>query len=201
MPHKFGVHKVRPCAWNLSASNVEQQNLYWLFPSKWMNPTNQDSLPLKLLPFCYWHEYLDIIFLFKCAHGLIKSDILLEQFDSLTTTFNLRSTNNSIITYNIPKVRTLCHQNSYFVRVTRVWNTLPDELRKPDISFLTFKACLYNYYYSATLTVFDQDNMQTWKSVCVKCHKAGQLAGRKMFLIIVHCSPTKILAFGVVCSV
>ena len=51
--------------------------------------------------------------------------------------------------------------------------------KKPDMSFLTFKACLYNYYYSATLTVFDQDNMQTWKSVCVKCHKAGQLAGRK----------------------
>ena len=134
---------------------------------------------LKLLPLCYWHEYLDILFLFKCAHGLIKSDILPEQIDSLTTTFNLRSTNNSIITYNIPKVRTLCHQNSYFVRVSRVWNTLPDELRKPDMSFLTFKACLYSYYYSATLTVFDQDNMQTWKSVCVKCHKAGQLAGRK----------------------
>ena len=33
MPHKFEVHKVRPCAWNLSASNVEQQNLYWLFLS------------------------------------------------------------------------------------------------------------------------------------------------------------------------
>ena len=134
---------------------------------------------LKLLPLCYWHEYLDILFLFKCAHGLIKSDILPEQIDSLTTTFNLRSTNNSIITYNIPKVRTLCHQNSYFVRVSRVWNTLPDELRKPDMSFLTFKACLYNYYYSATVTVFNQDNMQTWKSVCVKCRKAGQLAGRK----------------------
>ena len=158
---------------------------------------------LKLLPLCYWHEYLDILFLFKCAHGLIKSDILPEQIDSLTTTFNLRSTNNSIITYNIPKVRTLCHQNSYFVRVTRVWNTLPDELRKPDISFLTFKACLYNYYHSATLTVFDQDNMQTWKSVCVKCHKAGQLAGRKkeiLFLIIVHCSPT-IIYISIWCCV
>ena len=115
---------------------------------------------LKLLPFCYWHEYLDILFLLKCAHGLIKSDILPEQIDSLTTTFNLPSTNNSIITYNIPKVRALCHQNSYFVRVSPVWNTLPDELRKPDISFLTFKACLCNYYYLATLTVFDQDNMR-----------------------------------------
>ena len=117
-------------------------------------------ITLKLLPLCYWHKYLDILFLFKCAHGFIKYDILPEQMDSLTTTFNLRSTNNSIITYNIPKVRTLCHQNSYFVRVSRVGDTLRDELWKLDMPFLTFKACSYHYYYSATLTVFDQDNMQ-----------------------------------------
>ena len=68
---------------------------------------------LKLLPLCYRHEYLDILFLVKCAHGLIKSDIFSEQIDSLTTIFNLRSTNNnSIITYSIPKVRTLCHQGT-----------------------------------------------------------------------------------------
>ena len=48
---------------------------------------------LKLLPLCHWHEYLDILFLFKYAHGLVKSDILPEQIDSLTTTFTLRSTN------------------------------------------------------------------------------------------------------------
>ena len=29
---------------------------------------------LKLLPLCYWREFLDILFLFKCVHGLIESE-------------------------------------------------------------------------------------------------------------------------------
>jgi hypothetical protein len=47
---------------------------------------------------------------------------------------------------NIPKVRTLCHQNSYLVRVSRVWNCLPVELRKPELSFQSFKSRAINYY-------------------------------------------------------
>ncbi len=134
---------------------------------------------LRILPLSYWHEYLDIVYLFKCTHGFVKTDILPEKVDSITSTRNLRSTNNSIITYKVPKARTLCHQNSYMVRVSRVWNSLPDELREPDISFYTFKSRLFDYYYSATLTVFDHENPQTWKSVCLKCHKARQLTSNK----------------------
>ncbi len=99
----------------------------------------------------------------RFTHGFVKTDILPEKVDSITSTRNLRSTNNSIITYKVPKARTLCHQNSYMVRVSRVWNSLPDELREPDISFYTFKSRLFDYYYSATLTVFDHENPQTWK--------------------------------------
>ncbi len=134
---------------------------------------------LRILPLSYWHEYLDILYLFKCTHGFVKTDILPEKVDSITSTRNLRSTNNSIIKYKVPKARTLCHQNSYMVRVSRVWNSLPDELREPDISFYTFKSRLFDYYYSATLTVFDHENPQTWKSVCLKCHKARQLTSNK----------------------
>ena len=66
----------------------------------------------KMLPLCYWHEYLDIPSLCKCAHGFIKTDIAPEQVANQA--INLRSTNN---TYKISKVRMLCHQNSYMVRV------------------------------------------------------------------------------------
>jgi hypothetical protein len=31
---------------------------------------------LNTLPINYWFEYLDLVFLFKCVHGLIKVDIL-----------------------------------------------------------------------------------------------------------------------------
>jgi hypothetical protein len=43
---------------------------------------------LKMLPLCYWHEYIDILFLFKCKHGLVKTDILPEEVDTLTSTMN-----------------------------------------------------------------------------------------------------------------
>ena len=106
-------------------------------PFKGDTPYETRLASLKMLPLCYWHEYLDILFLFECANSLVKTDVVLEQVANQA--INLRSTNNSLVTYNIPKVRTLCHQNSYMVRVSRVWNSLPDELRNPDISFMTFK--------------------------------------------------------------
>ena len=78
--------------------------------------------------------------------------------------------------YNIPKVRTLCHQNSYLVRVSVELHAFhADELRKQELSFQSFKSRVESYYHSATLTVFDQENPQTWKSVCLKCHKTRQL--------------------------
>ena len=94
-----------------------------------------------MLPLSYWHEFLDVLFLFKCTRGLITTDLgtLPEQVNKVNKTINLRSVNNSIITYNVPTTRTLCHQNSYVVRVARTWNTLPNELREPDITYLRFK--------------------------------------------------------------
>ncbi len=136
-------------------------------------PYKRRLATLKMLPLCYWHEYLDVLFLFKCSRGLIKADILPEQV--VNPNRSLHSNNSHLITYNIHKVRTLCHQNSFVTQVSRIWNTLPDELRDLDICFLSFKSRLLSYYHSATQTLFDEDKPQTWKSVCVKCHKARQL--------------------------
>ena len=97
---------------------------------------------LKMLPLCYWHEYLDTLFLFKCAHGLIKTDVVPEQVANQAIDF--RSRNSSLFSYKIPKVRKLGHQKGYMVRVSRVWYSLPDDIRNPDISFMTFKAIVYS---------------------------------------------------------
>ena len=110
-------------------------------PFKTDTPYETRLASLTMLPLCNWHEYLDILFLFKCAHGLIKTDIVPEQVANQA--INLRSTNNTLVTYKIPKVRTLCHQNSYMIRMPRIWNSVPDELRNPDISFMTFKSALF----------------------------------------------------------
>ena len=103
---------------------------------------------LKILPFCYWHEYLDNFFLFKCTHGFIGliSTNLLPDMDTLTSNLNLRSSDDSLIKYNIPKV-TFSHQNSYLVRASCARNCLPDELCKHGVSF---KSSLLKYYHSVT---------------------------------------------------
>ena len=147
-------------------------------PFKTGTPYETRLASLTMLPLCYWHEYLDILFLFKCAHGLIKADIVPEQVANQA--INLRSTNNRLATYKIPKVRTLCHQNSYMVRVPRIWNSLSDELRNPDISFMTFKSALFKYHLSATLTMFDVEVPQTWKTICLKCHSVRQLNSKNI---------------------
>jgi hypothetical protein len=46
---------------------------------------------------------------------------------------------------------------SYVVRVARTWNTLPEELREPEISFTISKNLLIDDYIKATGTIFDLD--------------------------------------------
>lgn len=134
-------------------------------------------LALNMLPLSYWHEFLDVLFLFKTTRGLIANDL---EFSNLTNNqhhvMNLRSHSTTLITYHIPKTKTLCQQNSYAVRVSRIWNTLPDEVRLPDISLHSFKRLLFQYYFSATGTVYDVEQPKSWKTICPKCHQARQLS-------------------------
>ena len=132
-------------------------------------------LALNLLPLSYWHEYMDVLLLFKLTRGFISSDlnILPEQNNKLR--MNLRSQNTTLLTHHIPKTKTLCYQNSYVVRASRIWNTLPDELRLPGISYHRFKSLLSQYYFTATKTTFDKDHSKSWKTICTKCHQARSL--------------------------
>jgi hypothetical protein len=134
---------------------------------------------LKILPLSYWHECLDVLFLLKCKGGftIIDVDIMREQTNKVHLTMSLRSVSDSLITYHVPKTKTLCQQNSYVVRVARIWNTLPEKLREPEISFPSFKNLFFDYHIRATGTIFDLHKPQSWKTVCLKCHQASQNFG------------------------
>ena len=134
-----------------------------------------------MLSLSYWHEYLDVLFLFKCTRGftITDLDIMPEPANKVNLMMSLRTVSNSLITYHVPKTKTLCQQNSYTVRVARIWNTLPEELREPDISFTSFENLLLNYY-RATGTIFDLDKPQSWKTVCLKYHQARHLLTPKV---------------------
>ena len=129
---------------------------------------------LKLLPLCYWHEFLDVLFLFKSHYDIINlsSDILPNpQYSSQHT----RSANPNVLQFQISSCKTVTYQKSYLLRTTRVWNILPRDLTNIDLTFKVFKKKLFNYYSSALDNCYDVDDPRTWKSVCIKCNQARDL--------------------------
>ncbi len=78
---------------------------------------------LDLIPLCYWHEYLDIVYIFK---NLIK-----DPDNDISVKVSIRETRSASngIFLNVRKCRTDNYQNSYYIRAAKVWNTLPSNIR------------------------------------------------------------------------
>jgi hypothetical protein len=81
----------------------------------------------------------------------------------------------------VRKCRTTTFQNSYFVRVAKLWNILPLELTLEEETFQGFKSKLNKYYRDALRTVYNIDDCRTWKSICIKCRTARLLHNK------IHC--------------
>ena len=130
-------------------------------------------LQLDLLPVSYWHEYLDLVFLYKIInnHTYIDKSVLPIMAGSGIT----RSETDNLIKFVTPFAKTVTYQLSYFIRSCKTWNILSRELRKRDISIFSFKIRLKSYYKPALLSTFDLDDPRTWKSVCIKCKRARSL--------------------------
>ena len=129
----------------------------------------------SLLPISYWHEMLDLIFLYKATNGLINIDCDILPLPRKTTRATRSSHNNDITTYTTKKCRTVTYQRSFFIRTSRIWNSLPSSIRVNSLSLKSFKVKLFEYYMNALLNLYDPDNPRTWKSVCLKCNMARPL--------------------------
>lgn len=132
----------------------------------------KDRLKLaELLPISYWHEMLDIIFFFKAINGLIQvdSEVLPVVRDTGRATRSSSNNKAAIFTQRRP-VKTATYQRSFFVRVCRIWNTLPEPLRDTSVSLSTYRKSVLNYYQEALKSVYDQDDPRTWRSICLKCN-------------------------------
>ena len=100
---------------------------------------NQCLSTLNLLPLCYWHEFLDIVFLFKSHHYIINlsSDILPHtQYSSQFT----RSANHSGLQFQILSCKTAAYQKSFPIRATRV-------LTIDGLTLKEFRKYIYIYIY------------------------------------------------------
>ena len=136
----------------------------------------QDYFNLALLPLSYWHEYLDLVLLYKIINGYTYID------DNARPTMagsgiTRSQTNKDIIKFSIPFANTVTFQTSYFIRSCKTWNILGCDLRHKDIGLYTFKSKLKTYYEHALSNVYDCDDPRTWKSICVKCRRVRSLNG------------------------
>ena len=125
---------------------------------------------VDFLPITYWHEYLDLVYLFKCV--ISNSDPNISIKASVRQT---RSNTNNGILLNVAKCRTVSYQTSFYIRSAKVWNNLPCCIRDITKSLASFKRALFMYYKDLTETIYDPDDPRSFKTVCVKCHASRPL--------------------------
>ena len=111
---------------------------------------------LDLIPVCYWHEYLDMVFFFKCTHGItVFNNELLPTIQNRERA--TRSADPSSLIYKTKKCKTATYQKSFLTRSTRLWNILPKDLTHKNTTFNSFKSGLLAYYKLASKTVYDAE--------------------------------------------
>ena len=124
---------------------------------------------IGIIPICYWHEYLDMVYLFKCIITNSDSNINIKKHVRETRT----STQGVLL--DTPKCKTAAFQNSYYIRAANVWNTLPCCIRDTNKTLVSFKASLKRHYKDLTSLAYNPEDPRTFKSVCVKCHTTRSL--------------------------
>lgn len=137
-------------------------------------PYQERLLSLDILPVSYWLELHDLLFLFKVVNGLVSLPLGVcpAFYVGARRTRSSTSRGRQLV---VRKCRTTTDQNSYFVRMAKLWNILPCELTLEDQTLSGFKRKLNSYYKDALRTVYDIDDCRTWKSICIKCKSARLL--------------------------
>ena len=91
---------------------------------------------LNLLPISYWLELKDLIFFFKCKHGLFDLDISSFVTFSSNSSSHTRSSSDNLLHVN--HCRTSLFRNSFFNRIVFLWNNLSPTIRNSS-SVSSFK--------------------------------------------------------------
>ena len=134
-----------------------------------------------LLPLSYWHEYLDMVLLFKLTNNTTYTEKgLLPTVKEPGRSTRSSSRVDGAIMLEEQLCRSSTYARSYLVRSKRVWNVLPKETRRNTTSLSSYKHLLKEYYQSALKSTYDSEDTRTWKSICVKCGSARSLLSLPM---------------------
>jgi hypothetical protein len=91
-------------------------------------------ITIGIIPICYWHEYLDMVYLYKCI--ISNSDRNISIKTPARETRNTNATNGILL--EVAKCKTVSYQNSFYFRVANVWNTLPYSIREANKTVVFF---------------------------------------------------------------
>ena len=103
---------------------------------------------IGIIPTCYWHEYLDMVYLFKC--------IIAHSDSNITSRSVCEKRGHQRLNRCVPKCKTAAFQNSY-VRVANVWNTLPCCIKDTSKTLVSFKVSLKRHYKGLTSLVYNPE--------------------------------------------
>jgi len=101
---------------------------------------------LHWLPVRHRIIFKTAVLVYKCLHGMAPQYLQLHcEPTSTVTTRRLRSAYSGRLT--VPRTRTNYGDRSFAVQGPRVWNSLPVEIRTPDISLATFRNRLKTFLF------------------------------------------------------
>jgi hypothetical protein len=107
----------------------------------------------RYYPLSYWHEYLDMVLLFKLTNNMIYTQRALLP----TVKEPGRSTRSSSRADGaIMLEEQLCRTSTYArFRSKRVWNVLPEDISRNTTSLSSYKHFLKEYYQNALKSTYD----------------------------------------------
>ena len=122
------------------------------------------------------NTYLDMMFLFKLSKlWCYKSSEISPSYTQNLNARTTRSVQPNCLQFRTKKCYTATYQQSYTIRSTRIWNTLPKLITNKSNSLYTFKKYLLDYYLSALQLNYNIDDPRSWKTICLKCNQTRDL--------------------------
>jgi hypothetical protein len=134
------------------------------------NSTYHDRLlRLNLLPLTLRREFLDTVFFYNCHHQLININHLCLPRIVANVFYRTRLHDDDFILTKI-NVRYSVFDGFYTNRISRLWNTLPLNIRSleltPTGNNTSFKRELKLWYFNYFCNHFANDNTCTWLTTC-----------------------------------
>ena len=118
-------------------------------------------LHLGLLPLSYRREIADLLFLYKSMNCFYDVD-----FHNFVTMVDhngrLRSSSRGLL-FKVQNCKTVTFQSSYFIRIVKLWNSLPLDVRQSS-GLKQLRQNIKMFYHTKLVETFDVDNTRTWVS-------------------------------------